>query len=114
MYHVNKEFLSKMNKAYSVVKFVMRTDLHKKGVLFHVLQVLKHNIKLVYCEHNDMISDTIFKYFKKIYIFHIIRQINNVVKGKNLKPIPPNASNYFKNAREIYNKHFNYKKLNKR
>ena len=104
----------KIKQAVAIIKFIFNRDLHKKEVMFYILQTLKQKIKLTYCNHNLKIWQVIFSYLIKVCAFNYISQINQVLKGQNLKKIPPNASLYFKHAKSMWEKYFNFKRLNKR
>lgn len=95
LYYVNREFLNKISKAYCIIKYLLKFDLHKKGVLTHIQNILVQKINLTGCQHNSTICRTVFNYLTNIIVYNMIRQINNVIKGKNLKPVPPNASFFF-------------------
>lgn len=99
--YVNSMFFEKMKYALGVVKYVFNRDLHKFDIS-DVLKILKKNIKLSDCPHNESLQDHIFKYFIKVNIHNYCTQLNRVLRGTDQRVIPRNAPKIFLTAKQIY------------
>lgn len=101
--YVTSTFLDKMRYAMDIIKFIFNRDLHKNNLIPHTLKILQDRIRLTDCFHDMKIKTNIFNYLIKIQIFNVTKQINNIIRGLDVRHIPKKAPKYFLSAKNISN-----------
>lgn len=93
-----------MKTAQAIIKHFFNKDFHKKKIIHHTLNVLEQKISLTNCFHDKLIKNKIFKYLIKVNVFNYSKQLNNIMKGIDLRIIQENAPQIFKSAKLVYKK----------
>lgn len=62
--------------------------------------MLLKRVKLTTCSHNNAISTTIFRYLINVVAYNFVNQLNQVIKGRNLKQVSNKTSRFFQHAKK--------------
>lgn len=100
--YVSKEFLDKLKSALGLIRYILNRDLHKKNLVEHIRKMLMEKFSFTLCFHDDIIKSQVFKYFIKVQLFNYTTQLNRIVRGLDLRPIPNNAPKFFLSAKSMY------------
>lgn len=97
--YVKENFRRKIFIVYSVIRNVLNQNLHKRGLKKNILSYFA-DLKLTTCSEHKLEKYIIVKLFK-VVMFNYTKQINQIIRNKNVRPIPPTAPKIFLQARKL-------------
>ena len=105
--YLNDNILKAIGKAYTIAMYVLNNHLTCRDIKKRIIRTILKNVRFPEssCEHGKSIKLKVIDKFVITLIFNYVKQINNVLHGKDLREITKNDPIIFQTARSWYIKY---------
>ena len=96
-----------ITKCYSITLFILDNFFHSRDITKKIITAILSKVDFPEsnCEHGKSTKLVIVKKLVHALLFNYVKQLDNVMHGKDLRPITKNDPTAFQSARLLYTKY---------